>query len=133
MNSNIIYQYIAESDPYSAKAICNKYGLSLANATSSLDIAGCLEDIVGEHGQSAFLEILALHPDKDVIVEAFGQPAVSGTHKTPCGCSGATESKKKPAIESYVPAPNTANPSMQQANIFLMTAGIIIVAAIILK
>lgn len=130
MDTNIIYQYIVEADPYAAKAICNKYGYSLANATGPADIAACLEDIVGANGQPAFLEILALHPDKDVILEVFGNATVSESTKTPCGCG---DTKKKSAIEAYVPTTDSSTTSIQQANVFLIAAALILAVAIISK
>lgn len=132
MNPSLLYQYIADADPYSAKAICSKYGFSLADAGQTSDIAECLEQVVAQNGQQAFLEILALHPDKDLILEQYGSPSMgtATTEKKPCGCGG-DHAKSNAVLDKYVPSESST--VMQQGNIFLIAAALLLAVAIITR
>lgn len=133
--TQILYQYVATSDPYAVRAICNKYGYSLANISPDDDaaLAACLQQVVMENGQSALLDIVAIHPDKDLILEANNvtTAAASGTAaKTPCGC----QDKEKSAMAQYLPAdPSASNSMTSQGNLFLLAAALILAVAIISK
>lgn len=64
-----VYQYIAYSNPDAANQLCNKYGYF--QIQSEEELAYCLQSIVARKGESAFKEIMELHPDKDVVLELF--------------------------------------------------------------
>jgi len=86
-----VYHYIAESDPIKANELCKKYGYYQNQYIEDIPI--CLQQIVAEHGEPAFKEILALHPDKDVILEVFQtkeqpqqEPTMLQQPKQDCSC-----------------------------------------------
>lgn len=64
-----VYQYIAYSNPDAANELCNKYGYYQIQSIEEL--ADCLQSIVARKGESAFKDIMELHPDKDVVLELF--------------------------------------------------------------
>lgn len=64
-----VYQYIAYSSPDAANELCNKYGYY--QIQSYEELADCLQSIVARKGESAFKDIMELHPDKDVVLELF--------------------------------------------------------------
>jgi hypothetical protein len=71
MNVNV-YQYIAYSTPDAAYDICKKYGYY--DLRCEEDLAYCLQSIVARKGESAFQEIMEIHPDKGAILELFEKP-----------------------------------------------------------
>jgi hypothetical protein len=82
-----VYKYIAETDPNSSNELCKKYGYYQNQYIEDIPI--CLEQIVGEHGETAFKEILSLHPDKDVILEVYQpqpEPTMLQQPKQDCSC-----------------------------------------------
>jgi hypothetical protein len=66
-----VFNYIAESNPYFAKGICQKYGYQTTNIRSKSDLGHCLKLLVQKHGEGAFQDIMQSHPDKDLILEMF--------------------------------------------------------------
>ena len=64
-----VYHYIAENNPDAANEICKKYGFFQINSIDEL--GNCLQEIVGQHGESSLSEIMSLHPDKEVLIELF--------------------------------------------------------------
>ncbi len=127
-----LYQYIASNAPGDAIAIISKHGYNVAGLQSENDtdgIAACLEQLVDAEGKPAFMDIVALHPDKDVLMEAFADPK-SGASK--CSCEG-KETKSK-GINAYLHAATTNSSSqMQQGHIFLIAAALILAVAIVAK
>jgi hypothetical protein len=64
-----IYTYVANSNPSMAKAICHKYGYKISGVQSKDDLGVCLEQLVAKEGESALVDIVNNHPDRDLIVE----------------------------------------------------------------
>lgn len=64
-----VYQYIAYSNPDAANELCNKHGYYQIQSIDEL--ADCLQSIVARKGESAFKDIMELHPDKEVVLELF--------------------------------------------------------------
>lgn len=114
-----IFEYIAQSDPYAAKAICGKYGYELQNVQSNSDLAVCLSQLVAEVGEPAMRDILSQHPDKDVILEAFS----SGSPSADCGC-------KKSKKDAYMPQPSS---QVKDSHFMIFAGALLLAAAIIAK
>jgi len=64
-----VYQYIAYSNPDAANELCNKHGYY--QIQSYEELADCLQSIVARKGESAFKEVMELHPEKEVVLELF--------------------------------------------------------------
>lgn len=88
-----IYEYIAASNPQAAENILSNFGYEMMNVESPTDLAECLEDLVGKEGDKALTEIVAVHPDKDLILEKFAGGSEGKTGG--CGCGGLCKKTKK--------------------------------------
>ena len=64
-----IYSYIAQNNPDASYEVCKKYGYF--NINSMEELANSLQNIVAEHGQDSFQDVLDIHPDKAVILEVY--------------------------------------------------------------
>lgn len=126
-----IYQYIAISRPDAANDLCRKFGYDVANANDEVGLANCLKQLVALEGEPALQELAILHPDKDLILEMFSQPMGLMQEKKSSGC----KCKEKTATAQYVEAAHAsnANPQLQQGNLFLLGAILIVAVAIIAK
>lgn len=67
-----LYHYIAEGNPDGAFFVCRKYGYA-GDIQSVEELAFTCRRMVASEGESAFLDLLKYHPDKDVIVEVFSE------------------------------------------------------------
>lgn len=65
-----LFTYLAYSEKNLEQVInfCNKFGYYPKNEE---ELASCLQNIVAVEGESAFKELMELHPDKEVILELF--------------------------------------------------------------
>lgn len=132
MENISVYEYIAANDPYGAKSICNKYSYQMANVQTTADVATCLEQLVAQEGESAFRDVMALHPDKDILLELGGsQQSQTSTQKsTDGGCKGC--SGKSSSVQAAIQAAqqNTGY-TMHQGNTFLFAGVLILAVAIV--
>lgn len=123
-----IYEYIAANDTYAAKVVCNKYGYSLQGAETPAQIGYCLEQLVAAEGEAAFRDIVALHPDKGLLVDLYGTP-VQQSASEGCGCKKKSESK---TIEAMVhSAQQNTGHTLHQGNTFLFAGVLILAVALI--
>ena len=77
-NTDAAFMYIAQVNPYDSLNILQKYGI-VEDGSSPVTpemIGGGLSTIVQENGQDALIDVMSIHPDKDIILELFGN---SGT------------------------------------------------------
>lgn len=63
-----IYQYVAASNPYFAKALAHKYGYEF-DKDQRLDTV--LQQLVSYEGEPALTEIIENHQDKDLFMDYF--------------------------------------------------------------
>jgi hypothetical protein len=66
-----IYYYIASSNPDACLNFCHNYGYVHRDINSLEDLSDCMQEVVAAEGESAFSELLKLHPDKGAILETF--------------------------------------------------------------
>jgi hypothetical protein len=78
-----VYQYIAYSNTDAANALCNKHGYYQIQSYDEL--ADCLQSIVARKGESAFKEVMELHPEKEVVVELFMKTRTSNSSNSNYG------------------------------------------------
>jgi hypothetical protein len=76
-----VFDYIAYSRPNEAMKVVHDFGYKFTGAVTKKDLSKLLGDLVMKEGEPAMKAILAIHPDKDVIVEQFGGTA------SDCGCN----------------------------------------------
>lgn len=136
-----LYTYVAESNPYQAKALLHKHGYSISNVRDSKDLGVCLKKLVQSEGEVAFLDILECHPDKGVILEAY-TPVKKEEYKNSCGgymnLNGECSCNKHK--DQYMNASGNDKPIVPQQNqnsnntsFFILAAALLLAAAIIVK
>jgi hypothetical protein len=122
-----VYQNIAYNKPNEANEICKKYGYYQVENIDEL--AYCLQKIVADEGENSFIEIMELHPDKDVILELFEKKSEPIIIEKPimersrdCSCMMNADGT------SVVPQSSGA---ASQTNMFILVAAMIVSLSII--
>lgn len=117
-----MFQYIASSDEYGTRAIFNKHGYDVVGVNNAEDMGVAMVDLIENVGEEAWNDFLALHPDKNVIVDRFAtSPAVP--LKTSCGCDGHKKQKKAMLMPNKI----------SESHIFIFAGALLLAAAIIAK
>jgi hypothetical protein len=123
-----VYKYISENPQSSQKAIdlCLKKGYE---PTSDEHLADCLSDYVSSNGNTGLMELMKIHPDKEILVNYYSRPV--------------SESERRiDRVVSYTNASGDANTNTVAptndhtaltTNIIIITAAILIGFAIISK
>lgn len=131
-----MYYSIATTSPNEAYDLCCKYGYS--NVASNVDdLAGCLQHIVATEGEVGLKDVMELHPDKEVILQLFGEKkGYCG-----CGCGGKCGEKEKSA-EPVVVTSSFANTDgakpvdtnlASNTNAYILIAAFVVAIAIVAK
>lgn len=131
-----IFEYVAVNNPIGAKAIINKYGFAYQGVQNEIDLGDVLRAMVAEVGMSAFKDVLAIHPDREVIVEDSAPSSVPEIPQSGCNCGGGCSKKQngKSVAEGYLSdIQQSTGISMQQGNLFLIGAALILAVAIVSK
>lgn len=129
-----VYNYIAESNPYFAKGICQKYGYQTTNIRSKSDLGQCLKLLVQKHGEGAFQDIMQSHPDKDLILEMFAKKETFSNmdgNSNGCSCRNCNQKSK----DHYSNADGDAKKPIDTTimSIGLLSVSLILAVAIISK
>lgn len=136
-----LYNYVAANSPNDAKAVLDKYGYD-ASSVDTVEVLGAgLATMVKENGEPALKSLLAIHPDREVLVQEFTptSPAPATNGKSGCGCGGGCKGASN-ALESYLskvgaPAPASNNSigtmGVQHGNMLLIGGILILAVAII--
>lgn len=124
-----VYQYVAENNPMVAEGIMDSFGYTIANTP---DMG--LSQLVAKVGEPALKKVMDNHPDKEIILELFGNES---SDKTSCGCKSCTHRH-----ENYLNAsgdmPSPSQPKSQdimanQTNVILLVSALFISVALIYK
>jgi len=128
-----IYTYVAESNPYQAKAILHKYGYSVRNAKTNTDIGKCLKDLVLYEGEDALKDIVDNHPDKGIILELYQPKQNSSECKgASCGCAKCI-SKEIQYMNFSGKDEAKSGKSIREVSIFILASALLLASAIIVK
>jgi len=130
-----MFEYIATDNPQACSDLCTKYGFQ-AKAANTSDLGDCMSQLVEQAGAPALHDLVALHPDKDLILEQYGPGAAgtdwSGGSTGGCGCAscraaGAGGNQVGPVAQQYLQA------AAQQGNSFIHThmAGLFIIGGLL--
>lgn len=87
-----MYYSIAASSPDECYDLCCKYGYNNVEPNVD-DLAGCLQHIVATEGEEGLKDVMELHPDKEVILQLFGEKKGD----CGCGCNGKCAENQKAA------------------------------------
>lgn len=126
-----VYQNIAYNNADAANEICKKYGYYQIENIDEL--AYCLQKIVADEGENSFIEIMSLHPDKDVILELFEKKSEPIVIEKPierpimerrrdCSCMMNAEGPQQSLSSGF---------AASQTNIFILAAAMIVSISII--
>jgi len=120
-----IYEYIARSNPYGSAQVIQSYGYRIVDKKRMGDN---LRQLVAQEGEGALRDIVALHPDKDIILEVYGKDS---SKETFMGADGLLQS----AIVGQTASQQSSDSTKlaMQTNAMLIAATVIIAAAIIVK
>lgn len=116
-----VYTYIVECSPNEAYEVCKKYGFF--NIESKEEMADCLEMIVAKGGESAFNDVMSLHPDKEVLIELYTPK------KEEAPAPVKVEEPKQ--VSAVVSADGSVSGLANQTNTYILVAALIISFAII--
>lgn len=116
-----VYHYIADHAPSASRSIIESFGYRVVDPRRMGDN---LRTLVANEGEDALTQVLALHPDKEVILELFSV-------EKPC-----ESCKERKIIEKYA---NASGSEKSEAKIatdnfsLLFLAGVTIIAIAIIK
>lgn len=124
-----VYQYVAESNPIVAERIIDSFGYTVANTP---DMG--LSQLVAKVGEPALKKVMENHPDKEIILEMFGN---ENPDKSSCGCSSCSHKHDKYLNASGEETKNTQSKSQElmanQTNVILLVSALFISVALIYK
>jgi hypothetical protein len=98
MSGNIIdmCDYIATVNTNDAVALCEKYDYSVDDSNPQ-HISDTMIEICSSNGADALKKVLAIHPDKQAILDAFNARIPQSKYNACGGCQGAIN----PALSGY--------------------------------
>jgi hypothetical protein len=127
------YNDIAKRNPQGAVAVISSFGYEIVDRSN---LGQSLNELVAQEGEPALRKVMDIHPDKDVILELFGQMPV--TEKS-CGCSSC-KNKHNDKHEHYMNMTGSekVNDSnsvtlTHQTNVILLVSALFIATALIIK
>jgi hypothetical protein len=74
-----VYEYVAENNPMVAERIMDSFGYTIVDTP---DMG--LSQLVAKVGEPALKKVMESHPDKEIIIEMFGNE--NSDKKAECGC-----------------------------------------------
>lgn len=120
-----IYDYIARNNPVGAKRTIESFGYKVVNPKNMGDN---LRMLVAQEGEPALKSVVDLHPDKDLILEVYGEE--NKTQENFIGADGILQS----AVLNNNQQQNDSNAKLaQQTNTLIVALSILVVAGLILK
>lgn len=139
---------IAKRNPQGAVSVISSFGYEILDRRN---LGKSLNELVANEGEPALIKVMEIHPDKDIILELFGNKntsnSTSGNFKdAKCGCATCNNNNISKA-EQYMNASgneslssNTlskdnsqSNTLAHQTNAILIVATLFIATALIIK
>jgi len=137
-----VYDYIAQRNPKGSVKVLADFGYRIADPRN---MGNNLRLLVQKEGKPALIAILEMHPDKDVILEAFAAEQNPTSPEKPCGCKGCSENKSfvnadgaggltlkdiLPGLNANTQASNDAN-KLASTNNAMIIAGALLISTLI--
>lgn len=125
-----LYQRVALSNPTAAKGVIKNFGYDIRTN----NLAHALRLLVANEGEEALRAVVAIHPDKDLILECYQENKT--TKKEDCGCNDKHGKKDDSKDLLYYNAAGQMTEAQKQAqltNTFLIAASILILGALLIK
>jgi hypothetical protein len=122
-----IYEYIARNNPVGAKRTIESFGYKVVNPKSMGDN---LRMLVAQEGEPALKAVVDLHPDKDLILEVYGNDCGCKDKENFLGADGILQS----AVLSNNQQQNDSTAKLaHQTNTLIVAVSLLVVAGLILK
>lgn len=135
-----VYEYIAETNPYVVRSLLSKYGHGMENVRSKKDLGVILRQLVVMEGKPAFVDVMQNHPDREVILELFGNQKpgelyahADGGSEKPCGCKKCNHNTDNHYRNADGATAMAMLHSTSMTNIAIIAGALILAAAIISK
>lgn len=124
-----VYQYVAENNPMVAERIMDSFGYTIANTP---DMG--LSQLVAKVGEPALQKVMENHPDKEILLEMFGNET---SDTKPCGCKSCTHKQENYLNASGETTNNPTTPKQEsisnQTGLFLFFGAVMFSLALIYK
>jgi predicted RND superfamily exporter protein len=126
-----VYEYVAENNPMVAERIMDSFGYTIVDTP---DMG--LSQLVAKVGEPALKKVMESHPDKEIIIEMFGNE--NSDKKAECGCSSCKRTNQYHDQYLNVTGEDTKKETKpdtlaHQTNVILVVATLFIVTALIYK
>jgi hypothetical protein len=140
---------IAKRNPQGAVSVISSFGYEILDRK---DLGKSLNELVANEGEPALIKVMEIHPDKDIILELFGNKNNStkgNFSQATCGCGNASCNGRKShaSSEQYMNASGNesysatslakdnsqSNTLAHQTNAILIVATLFIATALIIK
>ena len=122
-----LYQRVATANPSGARNVIQKYGYEIRTK----NLSQALRMLVGAEGEPALRDIVAIHPDKDLILECYGDVKKDDHKHDDCKCKEANKHE-----QGYLNAAGQlteAQKETQLTNTFLIVSAVMILGALIIR
>lgn len=123
-----IYEYIARNNPIGAKRVIESFGYVV---TQPKKMGDNLRMLVAQEGEPALKAVVDLHPDKDLIMEVYGNQ---------CGCKSGKESflgadgiLQGAVLSNNQQQTDSNNKMAMQTNTLIVALSLLVVAGLIFK
>lgn len=123
-----IYEYIARNNPIGAKRVIESFGYVV---TQPKKMGDNLRMLVAQEGEPALKAVVDLHPDKDLIMEVYGNQ---------CGCKSGKESflgadgiLQGAVLSNNQQQTDSNNKMAMQTNTLIIALSLLVVAGLIFK
>jgi hypothetical protein len=121
-----IYEYIARNNPIGAKRVIESFGYVV---TQPKKMGDNLRMLVAQEGEPALKAVVDLHPDKDLILEVYGNSSKSNTENF-MGADGLLQSA---VLNNNQQQTDSNNKMVLQTNTLIVALSLLVVAGLILK
>jgi hypothetical protein len=140
------YNDIAKRNPKGAISVISSFGYEILDRSN---LGQSLNELVANEGEPALIKVMEIHPDKDIILELFGNKNQNSNFENPkqqCGCGycnnkntrqeqfmNASGSESVVASTQSNSSKETSTTLAHQTNAILIVATLFIATALIIK
>ena len=123
-----IYEYIARNNPSGAKRVIESFGYVV---TQPKKMGDNLRMLVAQEGEPALKAVVDLHPDKDLIIEVFGNN--QGSRAVGDNFFGADGLLQSAVLSNNQQQNDSNNKMVLQTNTLIVALSLLVVAGLIFK
>jgi hypothetical protein len=136
------YNDIAKRNPQGAVSVISSFGYEILDRRN---LGQSLNELVANEGEPALRKVMNIHPDKDIILELFGNKNQDSNSSSQCKCGSCSNGQNRNRQDQYLNAtgniPTTTSEKndthsttlAHQTNAMLLIASLFIATALIIK